>query len=263
MFEAKAEATLRRIDLAGRSLLGAAAILALAVLGDATPASAIQGGASARAGDSLGRAAVGIGVITQSDGKLSLSRCSGVLISPDQVLTAAHCVNGNPFGVVVVFYKGGNPVKPAYTASVVARYSPDRGVLTSNTVQVGLAELSLDLAVLRLSSPVRGRRPVPLATEQGRVPASLEIAGIGLSGRTGGRLRTAMLKPIATSSTGLTIARTVASRACFGDSGGPVVGRDRRGVYVYGVASAVLSRNPPCGNYLVVAPAAQIFGGAR
>ena len=113
--------------------------------------------------------------------------------------------------------------------------------------------------MLRLTDPVRDRRPVPLAADPRRVPKSLRIAGAGLSGRTVGRLRTATLTPLAASSTGLTIARTKGARVCFGDSGGPVVAQDRGGTYIWGVASAVISRAAPCGSYVVIAPAAQVF----
>ena len=55
------------------------------------------------------------------------------------------------------------------------------------------------------------------------------------------------------------IARANGARVCFGDSGGPVVAQDRRGTYIWGVASAVISRAAPCGGYVVIAPAAQVF----
>ncbi len=163
----------------------------------------------------------------------------------------------------MVFYRGSGPVKPVYVARVAARYSPDPGDLPAQAGGVSLANLSLDLAVLRLSAPVRDRRPVPLSSDPRRVPSALRVAGVGLSGRSVGQLRTAGLVPVAASSTGLTIARVSGARLCLGDSGGPVVAQDRRGRFIWGVASAVITAQAPCGGYVVIAPAAQVFGAAE
>jgi hypothetical protein len=227
-----------------------------ALLLAASPAGAIQGGAPARGGDALSRATVAVGALLRPDeDDIKVTRCTGVLIGRDRVMTAGHCVRDNPLGAMVMFYQGSRPVGPALPVASVSRYAVAPGAVAESGLVLDLAQLTLDVAVLRLAAPVRDRGPVSLARRGRTLPTTLELAGIGLSGGTAGLLRTTRLRPLGITETGLTIARTVGSLVCTGDSGGPVVEMRGGRPQLWGVVSAVITTKPPCGDIVVIAPA--------
>jgi hypothetical protein len=235
------------------------AVCGLVLVG--SPARAIDGGSLARASDRLARATVAIATLERPPGEIGVSRCSGVLIRPNVVLTAGHCVRNNPVGAAVVLYDGAKPVAKPHWVATVARYQIPAGEAPSSPYVHDIGALSRDVALLRLKTPVRGRRPIPFERAADLTPDRLILAAAGLSRSGVGTLRTAVLTPVLITDTGLTVAISRRARVCVGDSGGPVVVRERGRFALWGVASAVVAPDGPCGRIVVIAPVSAVPPG--
>lgn len=245
---------LKTLALATPAMLGltTSALLWLtapAFLALTAPAWAIDGGYVAGR-NALSRATVAIGTLGSGEGG-GIARCSGVLIGPRTVLTAGHCVANNPRAAVVILYDGARPTGRPIPVTEVLRYAGNPSDLPAEYAT--LRTLALDSARLTLASPVRDRAPVRVG--QGTAPNRLKLAGTGLSPEGVGTLKTTPLTPVLRTRNGLIVAETRGASVCSGDSGGPVVADGPGGPTVWGVASAVLTNSPPCGNLLLVAPA--------
>ncbi|MCP9626125.1 trypsin-like serine protease [Rhodopseudomonas palustris] len=227
-----------------------ALLLLLATL--ATPAAAMVGGA--REDAALGRAVV---TIVGSRGNF----CSGTLIAPDLVLSAAHCVGpGADYKIVQLDAQRQPQLRDV--RRVAAHPSFDIKAVLAHRA-------SADVALLQLAAPLPGKSPLPLGAPLDPLAAgqNFTVAGIGVAirgdGRSGGTVRSAAL--VATGRPGRLQIRLVdpatnnardGQGACTGDSGGPALqAQDGRAV-VIGVVSWSTGPNNAagCGGLTGVTP---------
>ena len=172
----------------------------------------------------------------------SVSNCSGTVIGAQAVLTAAHCVVGNPIEVTIA--PGGSEEIPAQSFAVHPEYVP--------------SPYPLDIAVVITSRPI-GRRTIPLLLSRaGRVGETAVLAGWGIETVGGsGMLRAGVAVVDFVGETFLTTRFANSETAtCSGDSGGPLLLSESGEWILAGVtATGVFNPStnaPPCQNGISV-----------
>ena len=208
--------------------------LGAVLLGGLPSARAMVGGApSAESG--LGRSVV---TVVGSRGNF----CSGTLIAPDIVLTAAHCVPAEATTKVVAYDARWQPTLLDVRRVAAHPHYNSRGIANHRA--------SADVALLQLAAPMAGKSIAPLGNPNQPIAAGTRftVAGIGVTrrgdGKSGGTVRAATL--IATGRPGTLQIRLVDPTtnnardgfgACTGDSGGPAFEVQNGRAVVIGVIS--------------------------
>ncbi len=159
------------------AFITSACLAAALSLGDALPALAVNPGNSA--GMDPWPAAIWLASGGDQNGDLMVNitdrLCSGTLIAPDLVVTAAHCFRDQgPGYAATIGFGNGNATNRTGTGTI----HPNWGAPTSgpNVPAIGTPA---DLAVIRLTNPVTTVAPLPLMLRMPLVDDVVLFAGYG------------------------------------------------------------------------------------
>ena len=226
------------------------------------PAAAVTGGQVVKDPNGLRRSVV---LIESSNGEL----CSGAVIGPDLILTAAHCVlQRAAYRVVTVDRRFRKRSIRAVAAALHPSFIPG----TTPRTQPGI-----DLAILKLGENLGPDfAPLDPARSYGLSEGEMvDLAGFGLSAEAAKGsarvLRATRLVSLGTLQAANRVvvvadqrrlAETTGAGACRGDSGGPIVRNGPGGYQLLGIVSwssgALHSRTPTaCGGLTAVTPVSE------
>lgn len=171
--------------------------------------------------------------------------CTGTLISPQLVLTAAHCVGRRQNGITLAF--GVDPLTGKYISRQSTAFKAHH--------LFNAATNRNDLAIIRFNSDApKGYMPAMLPGPSFPVKATYSFSAIGYGRLTGmppatdkdaqgsGRLRSTdlVINSLSKDEKSFIVGQNGGRGICSGDSGGPALMRLRGSDYVVGVASAVI-----------------------
>ncbi|MGZ3713533.1 MAG: S1 family peptidase, partial [Bdellovibrionota bacterium] len=178
--------------------------------------------------------------------KLDGGSCTGTLISPRFVLTAAHCGIHTPQRIG--FYDGEKIIdtRGVVATTVHPGYTPDAETWDKYN----------DVALIQLDSPAPARFvPTPMLTSFNQIQTTALIAGYGLVGPKGLRngLTSATMNVVGIDEKGFLIKfsdPTSKQSACPGDSGGPAYMKIGNQYYLAAVTSFIDAKDANCGDAL-------------